>query len=121
MTDERRADESYDLSAFQILADESPGDDPKVANGKIRRFLRRKNLGDYDESRIAALRRLRDELQTEIRRFEKSSYFLGKDRHITEHFDFERMASDFAKKYPTVQQPDIRGVVGYALYYYYFR
>jgi len=118
---EKRADESYDVSVFQLLADELPNDGPEKTDGKIRRMLRRRMLGEYDQSRIDALRRLRDELRGEIQRFDKSAYFVSKDRPITQHFDFERMVADFGAKYPSVQSPNIGGVIGYALYYYYFR
>jgi hypothetical protein len=118
---EKRADESYDVSVFQILADELPSDGPDKANGKIKRTLRRRMLGEYDQQRVDALRRLRDELKAEIQKFDKSAYFVSKDRPITEHFDFERMVADFGARYPSVESPDIRGVIGYALYYDYFR
>jgi len=118
---EKRADESYDVSVFQILADELPNDGPEKADSKIKRTLRRRKLGEYDQRRVDNLRRLRDDLRGEIQQFDKSAYFVSKDRPITEHFDFERMVADFGKKYPTVESPDIRGVIGYALYYYYFR
>ena len=118
---EKPADESYDVSVFQILADDLPSDGPEKTNGKIKRTLRRRMLGEYDQHRVDALRRLRDELKAEIQKFDKSGYFVSKDRPIAEHFDFERMVADFGAKYPSVESPDIRGVISYALYYYYFR
>ena len=68
------------------------------------------------------LRGLRDDLKAEIEQFTKSKYFLNNlDQRTTEHFDYEQMVTDFAQRYPAVGDRDLRGVIGYALYYYYLR
>lgn len=122
MSDERRADQSYDLSVFQMLTDEVEGDDPKKAERKIKGMLRRRQLGEYEQDRIDTLRALRDDLRNEIQKFDGSSYYQGTpESRPTEHFDHQRMVKDFAIKYPLVRHPDIGGVVGYALYYSYLR
>jgi hypothetical protein len=122
MSDEGRADQSYDVSVFQAVTDELEGDDPKVAERKIKRMLRRRHLGEYEQDRIDTLRALRNDLRDEILKFQKSSYYQGTpDLRPTEHFDDQRMVRDFSIKYPLVRHPDIGGIIGYALYYYYLR
>lgn len=122
MTDELRAHQSYDMSVFQVLTDETEGADPKVAERKIKRMLRRRDLGAYDQAQVDALRALRDDLQHEIGKFQRSAYYRGTpELSPTQHFDDQRMIADYSRKYPQVRHPDIGGVVGYALYYYYLR
>jgi hypothetical protein len=122
MAKERMADQSHDVSVFQLLTEELPGADHKVAEARIKRMLRRKHLGQYDQARVDALRSLRDELRREFEKSTRSKYFQGPlSAPLIEHFDDKRMTDDFSTKYPVVRQPDIGGVIGYALYYYYCR
>jgi hypothetical protein len=110
------------VSVFQVLAEESPENDQKAANKKIMRMLRRRNLGTYDDARIAILRLLRDDLEGEFSKFQGSKYYCGSpEKSSLEHFRYDDMVADFAERYPSVAKPDIGGIVGFALYYYYLR
>ena len=113
---------SYDVSVFQVLTEEAPGDDENVVEKKVKRMLSRRRLGAYDQTRIKDLRSLRNELRGEISKFQNSTYYRGTpERSALEHFDFDRMVADFSKRYTLVKHPEIGGIVGYAIYYYYLR
>jgi len=115
--------ESRDLAIFQYLAYEMPGEDSKKTNEKIRRKLRRSGLGDYDQAQVDRLRSLRDDLEQEIRKFDRSQYYKPSQIEFAslDKFDCERMVRDFGNAYPSVSRSDVGSIVGFALYYYYLR
>ena len=115
--------ESRELASFQILADEIAGTDPSKTQARIRRRLQRSGLGKYDQARVEQLRRLRDDLEQEIRKFNKSKYFIPSASELAslEDFDFDRLTHDFCDRYPSMDKIDMAGIVGFALYYYYLR
>jgi len=115
--------ESRDWHCFQILAYEFPADDVAEAERKIKAMLRRKKLGAYDQSRIDRLRQLKNQLQNEIRLFDKSQYYRGA-KGLTagfEDFDIDRMVLDYLWQYKDVSDKDMLGMVSFAIYAYYLR
>lgn len=115
--------ESRELASFQILANEIAGTDPSKTRARIRRKLQRSGLGEYDEAQVDQLRRLRDDLEQEITKFDRSKYFTPSASQFAslENFQSDRLARDFCERYPTVDKIDMAGIVGFALYYYYLR
>jgi hypothetical protein len=105
------------------LAYEFPADGATEAERKIRSMLRRKKLGAYDQSRIDRLRQLKNQLQNEIRLFEKSQYYLGAKGPTAgfEDFDIDRMVLDYLRQYEDVSDKDMLSMVSFAVYAYYLR
>jgi hypothetical protein len=120
---ERERDPNYDIASFRILAYEFDGDDHADAEIKIKRKLKRDNLGAYDQMRIDYLRSLKDELQNEIGLFGESRYFIGPVGPLAALADFDsrQMLADYGRKYAEIKQNDLAGFIGFALYLYYLR
>ena len=117
------APQTYDWVCFQVLAYEFDTDDPKDFDKKLRRKLKSSGLGIYDAERIAVIRNLKNDLQSEIGKFARSHYYLkatGPYASLTD-FDIDRMVDDYSRKYPSVAKDDMRGIMNFALYCYYLR
>jgi hypothetical protein len=69
------------------------------------------------------LRRLKDEVQGEIRRGSRSRYYAGSHGEYAamENFDVRHMTQDLAKSYPDVPGEVIEAFVLFAVYLYYLR
>jgi hypothetical protein len=114
-------DRSPDLITFQILAYEFEGDEPADAEKKIRRKFRSAKVGPYHQGRVDYLRKLKNDLRSEITLFGRSRYFRGASGAVAgiSDFDVERMTDEYAKKYPEVGRDEMGGIIGFALYVYY--
>lgn len=114
--------ESHDLACFRVLAEEFD-DDPKTTARKIRCRLKALDLGTFDNEHVEHLRCLKNELFTEIRRFEASEYFVDNEGTVaaSSDFDGDRMALDYGKRYPSIDAIEMRGMVAYAVYLFYLR
>jgi hypothetical protein len=119
----KRPTKTADAVILEVLAYEFGFDDRAQAEGKIRRRLRYYGLGPYQQERIDLLRRLKDEIQSEIPRWEQSRYFVG--RHgayaAMEDFDGDRLTRDLSGSYPDLPQEEIAAFVPAAIYLYYLR
>src|SRR5262249_10379744 len=98
-------------------------DDRAEADGKIRRRLRYYGLGPYQRARVDLLRRLKDEVQEEIHRRERSRYFVGHHGEYSamEDFGAERLTQDLSESYPDVPREELAAFVPAAIYLYYMR
>lgn len=115
---------SYEQVALTVLVYEfdipSRGESDKTIAGR----LRRRKLGAFDPVRIAALRKLKDELRAEIGKQQKSKYYDGprgkRERMNTfveiEDFDIPRLTLDMIKKYPAVPKKVVRWFVPLSVY-----
>jgi hypothetical protein len=114
---------TYESTALDVLVYEFPFSDKAAAEAKIKRRLQRKKLGAYDPERIDLLRRLKDELQEEISKFEKSSYFTH--RHDTycdmRDFDVPRLTKDMITRYPQIPEEEIENFAPFCVFLYYLR
>ncbi len=114
---------SYDQVLFGILAYEFDFSDPAETEIKIKRRLRSRKAGPYSQDRVGLLRRLKNSLQTEILRHEKSRYYLGPHGPYAamEDFDVKKLAKDHHKKFSDVSLPDLELFIPFAVLTYYLR
>lgn len=108
---------------LDVLAYEFADDEPSDAERKIRRRLRYHRLGPYRQERVDRLRRFKDEVQSEIQRGHRSSYFISSHGPYAamEDFDVERMIGDLAASYPDISREQVAAFVRFAVYLYYLR
>jgi len=95
----------------------------KESEAKIKRKLRTKKLGQYDSQRVTRLRCLKDAVQTEITKCDKSKYYskLAGEFANMKDFDTLRMTKDFAAAFPEVPKQSIHEFVEYLIYLHYIR
>jgi len=114
---------TYESEALFRLAYEFSFSKKEETDTEIKSALKRKKLGGFDAKRIAVLRQLKDELQSEIHKWGKSDYFThNHSQHADpQDFDVPRLAGDMIRKYPTIPKEEIENFVPYAIYVYYLR
>jgi len=114
---------NYESEVLDVLAYEFSFDSRAEYEEKIKRKLREKNLGPYDQQHIDILRRFKDEVQSEIGNFSQSSSYtkrLGKYARLKD-FAAKRLTRDMASRYPEIPQQAIKPFIPYAVYLYYLR
>jgi len=113
---------AYEDAVLTILAREFSSD-IKETETKIKRKLSAKKLGKYDQPRVNRLRRLKDAVQTEVKKCDKSKYYSKLAGEFADMKDFEtlRMTEDFATTFPEVPKQSIRSFVEYFIYLHYIR
>jgi hypothetical protein len=113
---------AYDSEVLAVLREEL-GSDGAGTDAKIRRRLRDKALGEYDSARVAALRRFKDELQSELSSGPQSGHFTSNHGLYAnpEDFDHTRLIRDYTRAYPTLSPEAIAGFIPLAVYFYYLR
>lgn len=109
--------------ALDALAYEFSAADRREAEEKIKRRLRRHQLGAWDTDRVEACRKLKDELRDEIARFDASPYFTGRHGRYSEMEDFDvpRLAADLAARHPRVPLAEIEWFVPFCVFLYHLR
>jgi len=115
---------TYEGEALDALAYEFPFSDKAEAEKKIQGRLKRKKLGKYDPERINLLRRLKDELQEEISRGEKSAWFTcRRDIKYVDMRDFniDQLTKAMIERYPEVPKREIKNFVPFCVFLYYLR
>jgi hypothetical protein len=117
------ATKSADTVVLDVLAYEFAFDDPVESERKMRRRLRYYGLGPYQQARVDRLRRLKNEIQSEIHRGRQSRYFAGSHGKyaVLEDFDAERLIRDLSESYPDIPREEIQAFVPFAVYLYYLR
>jgi len=114
---------AYEDAVLAILAREFSLTEIKATEAKIKRKLREKKIGKYDEQRVNRLRLLKDAVQTEINKCHQSKYSskqAGESASMKD-FDTPRMTEDFAAAFPEVPKQSILEFVEYFLYLHYIR
>jgi hypothetical protein len=114
---------TYENEALGVLTYEFPSSDKAEAEAKIRGRLKRKRLGPYDSERINLLRRLKDELQEEISKFDKSDYFTYSHDYYCDmrDFDIPRLTKEMIERYPQIPKEEIESFVPFCVFNYYLR
>ena len=114
---------AYDDAVLTNLAREFSCTDIEETEAKIKRKLRAKKLGKYDQQRVNRLRRLKDAVQTEVLKCDKSKYYskLVGEFAAMKDFDTLRMTDDFATAFPEVPKQSIHEFVEYFIYLHYIR
>jgi hypothetical protein len=113
----------YESAVLAVLAYEFEFSDRSDTEKAINQALREGNLGEYDEVRIAALRRFKDAIQEEVHRWHKSKYYTRSHGAYAdlEDFDYRRMAEDYVKQFPDIPALPVERFVSFAIYLYYMR
>lgn len=109
-----------------VLAYEFPFSNKAEAEDKIRKRLRRKQLGNFDPARIQLLRRFKDQVQLEIGKQERSGYYQGPaDSKVRRQkyvemgdFDIPRLTADMIAAYPGIPSQEIESFVPLAVFIY---
>ena len=123
MATRKRTFKSSDEVILDALMYEFASDNRAETQRKIRRRLRYHDAGPYQQERVDLLRHLKDEIQSEIGRSARSSYFVGSHGRFAamEDFNIEQMTQDLAVLYPDVPRKVIAAFVPFAVYLYYLR
>lgn len=114
---------SYEGEALAGLAFEFDFSDHAESERKIKRRLRDKKLGPYDQSRIATIRAFKDDVQAELERSAKSTFHTGSHGKYADMLDwnFDALLEHFASRHPGVSKKAISSFLPYAIYLYYLR
>jgi hypothetical protein len=115
--------QTYDLICFTDLAYEFDFSDKIEAEKKIKRRLKYHKLGNYNQVRIDYIRALKNDLYAEIALGTKSNYFQKSKSNYAdlEDYEFEKMKFDYQKKYDSISENDISGMLNFAIYLYHMR
>jgi len=114
---------AYEDAVLTILAREFSVTDTKETEAKVKSKLRAKMLGKYDQQRVNRLRCLKDAVQAEVKKCDKSKYYSKLAGEFAAMKDFEtlRMTEDFAAAFPEVPKQSIHEFVEYFIYLHYIR
>jgi hypothetical protein len=120
VTGKRKVPATWESEALGVLVYEFASSDRAKVEAKIRGRLKRKKLGAYDAGRIAVLRRLKDVLQREISKGEKSRFFAGSRGRWVEVLDFDlpRLTKEMIRRYPQVPKAEVEWFVPFCVFVY---
>lgn len=120
---EMAATPTYNFICFTELLNEYASSQKPVVEKKISRRLKYYKLDGYDAMRVGSMRTLKNDLATEITQFSKSTYYRKSEEEYAAlaDFDITRMVADYCKKYPAIDQPEMRAFIDLALYHFYLR
>ena len=93
------------------------------AERKIKRRLREKRLGEYDQKRVDVLRLMKERTARELHRKSESQFHRGYSGKYSkfEDWDIERLAQHLIEEHADVPQENIRAMLPHAIYAYYLR
>jgi hypothetical protein len=114
---------TYEGEVLAGLAFEFSSSDHVESERKIKRRLREKKLGPYNQERIDAIRKFKDDIQEELRKYNKSQFYTGSHGKYTDmqDWDFDALLQYMQKKHPDVSKTAIGNFLPYAIYLYYLR
>ena len=123
MVDKEPETNDYEEAVLSILAFEFSFDDKRETETKIKRKLRRKKLGPYDQERVDLLRRFKDEVQAEANKGWDSKYCTGSRGEFAEmkDWDIDTLKRDMAAAYPGIPRQSVDQFIEYGIYLYYIR
>ncbi len=114
---------TYEGEVLAGLAFEFPFSDHAESESKIKRRLREKKLGPYNQERIDAIRKFKDDVQEELGKFNKSQFFTGTHGKYADmqDWDLNALLQHMQKKHTDVSKTTIDNFLPYAIYLYYLR
>ena len=123
MTEQKKLSPVYEEEVLRALAVESATLSIEASEKKIKRRLREKFMGAFDQTRVDSLRKFKTQLYREIRNAHKSPYFTpqGGDDADIKDFNTSQMIDDLSAQFPDIPKPVIISFVPYAVYLYYLR
>ena len=100
----------YEDAVLAILAWEFSSTDRRVTETKIRRKLSAKKIGKYDQVRVDLLRRLKDQVQSEIGKAHKSKCYSESSEQLADMTDFDtrQLTQDILASFPEVPKQSIQ-------------
>jgi len=117
------AEVAYNREVLTVLLWEMLPTQRPDSERKLKRRLREKRLGKYDQGRVDALRRLKESLVRELRLRAESSFHhksTGKYSRL-EDWDTERLAQHLIDKHTDIPEENIRAILPHAIIAYYLR
>lgn len=114
---------TYESEALAVLAFEFRSSDRSESERKIKRRLRDKKLGPYDQARIDAIRALKDHVLAELSKATRSKFWLNSHGPYADMQDwnFNGLLRYFERKHPEIPKEAIGRFMPYAIYLYYLR
>jgi hypothetical protein len=114
---------NYEDEVLSVLAFEFSVKDHADSERKLKRRLREKRLGPYDEKRISSIRGFKDDLQVELAKYNKSKFYTGPSGKYSDMSDWDvnGLLSHLKKKHSEVPESAIESFLPYAIYIYYLR
>src|SRR4051812_41206041 len=105
--------QTYDFICFTDLIYEFDFSEKMEVEKKIKRRLKYHKLGDYNQGRVDYIRKIKNDLHSEISSGNKSKYFNKTKSEYTELSDFniEGMTSDYFKKYNKVDKDEMKAMI----------
>ncbi|WP_209391277.1 hypothetical protein [Chryseobacterium sp. RR2-3-20] len=115
--------QSYEFICFSDLAYEFNESDKKEIESKIKRRLKYNKLGNYDQETVEYLRKLRNDLFTEISKTSKSKFYHKSKSNYADlnDFDSEKMLNYYSEKYPKIEKSELAGMINFSIYLFYMR
>jgi len=114
---------TYEGEVLGVLAFEFSFSDQAESERKIKRRIRDKNLGSYDQTRINTLRSFKDDIQQELSKFQRSKFYTqphGKYADMQD-WDLDALKQYMKAIHPDVPEIAINGFLPYAVFLYYLR
>lgn len=114
---------AYDRAVLEVLLMEFSHSNRADIDDQIRQRLQRERLGPWDEERIERLRRLKDDLQSEISPIHPSHFKRegGGEYAKIEDWDRGALLEHFKLRHPQVSERALEDILVRAIYYYYLR
>ncbi len=114
---------AYNREVLAVLIWEMLPSQRSDAERKIKRRLREKMLGKYDQKRVDALRLLKERTARELHRKSESRFHRGYSGKYSRSgdWDIERLAQHLIDEHADIPQENIRTMLPHAIYAYYLR
>jgi hypothetical protein len=114
---------TYEAEVLAVLAFEFSESEHAESDRKIKRRLRDKHLGAYEQARIDALRTFKDDVQRELQSTTQSKFYAGSHGHYGDMQDwhFDELKRHFAQRHSPLSEATIAGFLPHAIYLYYLR
>jgi hypothetical protein len=114
---------TYEGEVLSVLAFEFSWSKHNEAERKIKRRLRNKKLGAYDQTRIDTLRAFKDDVQQELEKYDQSTFYTGSHGYYAEmrDWDIPRLEQAMQARHPDVPESEIVSFLPYAILLYYLK
>jgi hypothetical protein len=114
---------TYEGEALAVLAYEFDVAEQAESDRKIKRRLRDKHLGPYDQGRIDALRKFKNDVREELGKSTESKFWIGAHKPFRDmrDWDFDALLSHMQERHPGMPKDAIDSFLPYAIYLYYLR
>jgi hypothetical protein len=114
---------TYESEALAVLAFEFCSSQQSDSERKIKRRLRDKKLGPYDQARIDAIRAFKDDVFMEVSKATKSKFWLSSRGPYADLRDWnlQGLLFHFENNHPELPKKAIGRFLPYAIYLYYMR